>query len=269
MASEIKTYSRHRTLRIAQREGFACGGNDAASVCGGNDAAAKSAGDATAVVVIQHNCSNMQSLLCTALDAIELKRMKWGNQRTENGGLVRGGDSWENLGLAEVGEWVWEWSSERKLEGGHKVDRNWAELGIHTIQRQPGYMQGRRFRQCWRCRAISESSSRYLWFLQPISPDTLADSFEVEFVVVWYAFAFAFLIYIFEPVSGLSSANFLGTTLFTYHTRVFPLLISRASIDTVLLDQRPNTRYLWISIPIVLEIKISFGVQLMPLHSCG
>jgi hypothetical protein len=50
--------------------------------------------------------SNMQSLLCTALDAIELKRMKCGNQRTENGGLVRGGDSWENLGLAEVGEWV-------------------------------------------------------------------------------------------------------------------------------------------------------------------
>jgi hypothetical protein len=48
----------------------------------------------------------MQSLLCTALDAIELKRMKWGNQRTENGGLVRVGDSWENLGLAEVGEWV-------------------------------------------------------------------------------------------------------------------------------------------------------------------
>jgi hypothetical protein len=48
----------------------------------------------------------MQSLLCTALDAIELKRMKWGNQRTENGGLVRGGDSWENLGLEEVGEWV-------------------------------------------------------------------------------------------------------------------------------------------------------------------
>jgi hypothetical protein len=88
-------------------------------------------------------------------------------------------------------------------------------------------------------------------------------------IVVWYAFAFAFLIYISETVSGLGSANFLGTTPFTYHTRVFPLLISRASIDTVLLDQRPNTRYLWISIPIALEIKISFAVQLMPLHSCG
>lgn len=116
--TEIKTYSRDQwhqrskptagtaSLRIAQREGFACSGNDAASVCGGNDAAAKTAGDATSVVVIQHHCSYMQSLLCTALDAIELKRMKWGNQRTENGGFVRGGDSWENLGLAEVGEWV-------------------------------------------------------------------------------------------------------------------------------------------------------------------
>jgi hypothetical protein len=92
---------------------------------------------------------------------------------------------------------------------------------------------------------------------------------EPVFVVVWYAFAFAFLIYISEPVSGLGSANFLGTTLFTYHTRVFPLLISLASIDSVLLDHRPNTRYLWISIPIVLEIKIFFVVQLMPLHSCG
>jgi hypothetical protein len=94
------------SLRIAQREGFGCGGNDPASVCGGNDAAAKTAGDATVVVVIQHHCSTMQSMLCTALDAIELKRMKWGNQRKENGGLVRGGDSWENLGVAEVGEWV-------------------------------------------------------------------------------------------------------------------------------------------------------------------
>jgi hypothetical protein len=65
--SKVQWYQRSKptagtaSLRIAQREGFACGGNDAAP---------KIAGDATTVVVIQHHCSYMQSLLCTALGAI-------------------------------------------------------------------------------------------------------------------------------------------------------------------------------------------------------
>jgi hypothetical protein len=66
----------------------------------------KTAGDATAAVVIQHHCSYMQSLLCTALNAIELKRNKWGNQRAENCGVVWGGDPCEDLGPAGVGEGV-------------------------------------------------------------------------------------------------------------------------------------------------------------------
>jgi len=90
-------------------------------------------------------------------------------------------------------------------------------------------MQGWRLRQCWRFQAICESSSRYLWFRQPIFPDTLADSFEVEFVVVWYAFVFVFLIYVFEPVSCLLFTNFVSMTPFTYHTRVFFLVMSRES----------------------------------------
>jgi hypothetical protein len=60
------------SLRIAQREGFARGGNDAASVCGGNDA------------------SNMQSLLCTALDAIELKRNNVGEPESRKWWFVFG-----------------------------------------------------------------------------------------------------------------------------------------------------------------------------------
>ena len=58
------------------------------------------------------------------------------------------------------------------------------------------------------------------YFGNPFSPGTLADSFEVEFVVVWSAFAFAFLLYVREPVLCLRSTNFPGTTPFAYHTGV-------------------------------------------------
>lgn len=66
----------------------------------------KTVGDATAAIVLQHHCSYMQSLLCTALNAIELKRDKSGNQREENCGVVRGGDPCEDLVSAGVGEGV-------------------------------------------------------------------------------------------------------------------------------------------------------------------